>query len=546
MSNSVEYHLSATPKPYESALTLEGLTLEQYKVFTEERAAVEEKYEEAIRAHDVWKTAKAKEAWLEKLKVDKEVQAEKLKVLQKEEEEQKAAEEKKKEEERQVAILKEQQDAMEKKKKDDLKKKEEKKRLRKEQKKAEKLEKAMESSKGKGAAAELLREEKGVDADTKEEMLESLKKKALKKLKKIWDRKWKATVPAVTTVEKNKKRKQVAKSASVMESEVEEIPGPSKRVKMEVSGPMEGEEELKSNKRCIHCHQDGAHCFAHLASKKSNHRRTCSCCKTKKATCSFNKGNSSMLTVGSEEVSELLEKLVHMVEVLSNKVDVLTGQVISLGGHVDDLASCVELKDLGSVNSKALWRVMAWQLDEDMAQLRVKGPAEPKKMNADDPYKVANHEFWYGLRGLEKIAEMKLKHDLFQAIRNEFYKLEGCRSKWQFWKAYLRKHNCDDFLVEDSDLGEKVLDGKVRKLWKPYSRDLGIPALDGLFVLDGDSAGVTISEDEESDESEELESAEDDKNALVGGTEDVEMGEVAGVVDAYVMRMPLASTSHPA
>ncbi|KAK0430001.1 hypothetical protein EV421DRAFT_1913564 [Armillaria borealis] len=102
MSNSVEYHLSATPEPYESAPTPEGLTSEQYKVFTEEHVATEDKYEEAIGACKVWKAAKAKEVWLEKLKVDKEARAEKLKVLQKEEEEWKVAEEKKKEEERQA------------------------------------------------------------------------------------------------------------------------------------------------------------------------------------------------------------------------------------------------------------------------------------------------------------------------------------------------------------------------------------------------------------------------------------------------------------
>ncbi len=131
-----------------------------------------------------------------------------------------------------------------------------------------------------------------------------------------------------------------------------------------------------------------------------------------------------------------------------------------------------------------------------MAQLRAKGPAEPEKMNVDDPYEVANCKFWYGLGGLEKMVEMKLKRDLFQAMRNEFYKLNGRRSEWQFWKDYLRKHKCDDFMVEDSDLEEKVLDGKVRKPWKPYSKDLGIPALDGLFVLDGDPAGATTSEED--------------------------------------------------
>ncbi len=268
-----------------------------------------------------------------------------------------------------------------------------------------------------------------------------------------------------------------------------------------------------------------------------------------------------MLTISSEEVLELLAKLVNMVETLANKVDILTGQVVDLRSRVDNLVddfqseeidspeelisdmeewqvSCVELKDLERVNSEALWWVMQWQLDEDMVQLRVKGPVEPKKMNVDDLYKVTNREFWYSLGGLEKMAEMKLKWDLFQATRNEFYKLNGHRSEWQPWKNYLWKHNCNNFMVKDLNPGEKVLNSKVQKLWKPYRKDLGIPALDGLFVLDvvldGDSAEVTTSEgdgDEESGESEEeSESIEDNRNALAGGTEDVEMEEVADVV----------------
>ncbi len=103
------------------------------------------------------------------------------------------------------------------------------------------------------------------------------------------------------------------------------------------------------------------------------------CCKTKKATCSFNKGNSSALAVDSEEVSDLLEKLENTVETLANKVDILTGQVVDLRSCMDNLvddfqseeidaleelisdmeewqATCVELKDLEGVNSKALRR----------------------------------------------------------------------------------------------------------------------------------------------------------------------------------------------
>ncbi|KAK0430002.1 hypothetical protein EV421DRAFT_1939362 [Armillaria borealis] len=225
-----------------------------------------------------------------------------------------------------AAILKEQQDAVEKKKQDELRKekeaadaavekkkkddlKKEEKRLRKEQKKAEKVEKAAkatESRKGKGATeAALVNKEKGTDVDTKGEMLEGVKKKALKNV--------------------------------VEESDGESRPGPRKRVKMEILGLMEGEEEMIGNKRCMRCHQDSAHCFACLASEKSNHGHTYSHCKSKKAACSFNKGTSSALAIGSKEIMELLEKLANTVETLPNKVDILMGQVISLGGHMDDL-----------------------------------------------------------------------------------------------------------------------------------------------------------------------------------------------------------------
>ncbi len=43
MLNDVEYRQSATPEPYESAPTLEGLTSEEYQFFTEECAATEER-----------------------------------------------------------------------------------------------------------------------------------------------------------------------------------------------------------------------------------------------------------------------------------------------------------------------------------------------------------------------------------------------------------------------------------------------------------------------------------------------------------------------
>ncbi|KAK0446613.1 hypothetical protein EV421DRAFT_1901466 [Armillaria borealis] len=342
MLNSTEYCLSTSPEPYKTALTLEGLMSEEYKLLTNECAATEEKYVEAIRAHEAWKAAKAKEAWLAKLELDKKAQSDKLKALQKVEEEQKVAEAKKKEKKKQIALLKKKQeaegkqkkldelkakkivDAMKKKKQDDLKKKKKEKKLQKEQKKAEKAAKAMESEKGATEVAEvaLVNEEKGMDVDTEREMSEAM-------------------API------GPKRKQALKSASVVEeSDGEGRSGLSKRVKMKVSGPMEGEEELIE--RCMCCHQDSAYCFACLASKKSIHRRTCSRCKTKKAACSFNKGTLSVLAISSEEVLELLQKLVQTVETLSHKVDILTGQVISLRGHMDDLVDDFQSEDINS------------------------------------------------------------------------------------------------------------------------------------------------------------------------------------------------------
>ncbi len=94
------------------------------------------------------------------------------------------------------------------------------------------------------------------------------------------------------------------------------------------------------------------------------------------------------------------------------------------------------------------------------------------------------------------IEVMKVQHELFQATRNEFYKLGGRRSEWQFWKEHLHKH-CKDFMVEDLDLEEKILDGKVWKGLKPYGDDLGIPALDNLFVLESDPMAATSGEDKD-------------------------------------------------
>ncbi|SJL03615.1 uncharacterized protein ARMOST_06972 [Armillaria ostoyae] len=196
-------------------------------------------------------------------------------------------------------------------------------------------------------------------------------------------------------------------SSMVAESEEEGVPGPSKKMKVEIMGPTENEEELEENKHCIQCCQDGAKCFTRPGSMKTSQSHTCSHCKTKKAACSFNKDNSASITLG------------------------------------------------------------------------------------------------------------------------------GCQLEWQVWKAYLLKHHCKEFLVEDLDPQEEILDGKVRKAWKPYEPDLGIAALDSLFILDNDPKRATTSENEDEDSlesEEELESMRGEEDVLVEGAENVEMMEVVKVV----------------
>ncbi len=169
---------------------------------------------------------------------------------------------------------------------------------------------------------------------------------------------------------------------------------------------------------CMQCRLDSTRCFAKLASEKSNRGWTCSHCKVKKSTCFFNKGTTSSLVISSSEISEVLHNLVATVTVLAGKVDSLTGEVASLWSRIGDLCddyhtedlespsnflsdsklegwkvSCTELQDLEGVNSEALWQVMGFWLDRDIAQLRKGGPLEPNKVNPKDPYEIANRQF---------------------------------------------------------------------------------------------------------------------------------------------------------
>ncbi len=200
------------------------MTIEEIEAW----AATEENYVEAMAKHAAWREARAAAEQEEKSRLSHEAWAAKVEALKQKAEEKRRAEEKRKEEER-LHLLKEQEDAAEKKrladlkakedadaaeklkeqaeaadkkKKDDLRKKERKnaaRKLRREQKKKEKAVRASDSGRLPDLE-ELLREEKGSDTDT-EEVSESSKQEALKKMKDIRDGKRRATAPAVMSLD---------------------------------------------------------------------------------------------------------------------------------------------------------------------------------------------------------------------------------------------------------------------------------------------------------------------------------------------------------
>ncbi|PBK77864.1 hypothetical protein ARMSODRAFT_1010503 [Armillaria solidipes] len=103
------------------------------------------------------------------------------------------------------------------------------------------------------------------------------------------------------------------------------------------------------------------------------------------------------------------------------------------------------------------------------------------------------------------------------------------------YKEALCKHNCKDFMMEDSDPEAEISDGKIRKGQKPYGDNLGIPALNNLFILDmaPKEEDSEKDEDEDSKESEdESESTKDKDNAPAESMEDVEMTEMVNAVGA--------------
>ncbi|PBK71800.1 hypothetical protein ARMSODRAFT_973371 [Armillaria solidipes] len=172
------------------------------------------------------------------------------------------------------------------------------------------------------------------------------------KVKEKWqvkhNGKRKVSEPAVSTVGEGKKRKCPTKSVSVMaESGEEGVPGPSKKAKMEIIGPMENKEELQGNTRAGHV----------------------PIAKTKKAAYSFNKDMSLSIAVGSKEISEAIQKLMDTVDTLANKVDQLTSKVVFLwsyiGGFIDDfnMKDIESPEDLLLVSNVEEWNALHLELE---------------------------------------------------------------------------------------------------------------------------------------------------------------------------------------
>ncbi len=170
-------------------------------------------------------------------------------------------------------------------------------------------------------AAELLREEKGTDGDSEGE---ASRVRACQYLE--GETQWKAEGGgAWVSSTEGRKRKRATKSASMVDSREEGVAGSSKRVKLEITGPAEGEGmsswgivSLFSSSGLLVIDFRFRALYAGAVwivpdvlqsrpPKNPTKGRLAPCCKVKKSACSFNKGTTSSLVISSEEISEVLQ-----------------------------------------------------------------------------------------------------------------------------------------------------------------------------------------------------------------------------------------------
>ncbi|PBK62703.1 hypothetical protein ARMSODRAFT_980541 [Armillaria solidipes] len=515
MSSSNEYRLSVTPEPYESAPTPPDLTAEEYKALTAERAAEEERYDEAVGKHEGWKAMKAKEARAEALRLKEVARAAKLEALKRQELE------KEKEKERLQLEAEEKErlrlEAEEKQRKLDLEKREREEDAAKKaleeaaaKKKQDDLERERQDEENENLLAAAGIPPSGEDGDSESDPADpkTAAMAELRKKCKIVEGKKKAGSAET--------RKCKVRSTSLVESGEEggnASAGPSvpKRLKTEPEPTAQDKVFTGSGRwrrripnsvltgflgRCGKCRTDKAVCFV------CGGVRTCQRCRVKKARCTFNKSGEDSGAAESPTVLELLQDICARLTRLEDKVDAVAGRVEDL---VDDYdvdnevkypedfipksvkaefeASRMELRKTGDIYCEVLREVAKHRLDRDMALIKAEGLTSLSSelpLGVDDPYEILNKSFWIGTVGAAGLCEKMLARNKFLRARRDFYNAHGRRVEWQLWKQLLKDQ--EGYRVEDSD--EPLdLEEQIRTDMIPGAESVGIPDLDVMIKM---------------------------------------------------------------
>ncbi|SJL07240.1 uncharacterized protein ARMOST_10583 [Armillaria ostoyae] len=437
MSSSNEYRLSTTPEPYESAPMPPNLTAEEYKALTAERAAEEERYDEAVGKHEGWKAMKAKEAQAAKLEVLRQQELEKEKEqlwLEAEERQWKLDLEKKEQEE--AAAKKASEEAAAKKKQDDLDRE---------------RERQDEENEDLLAAAGV--PPSGEDGDSELDPIAEGKKKA----------------------RSTESRKRKVRLTSLVESGEEDgnvSAGPSvpEHLKTEPE-PMAQDKVFTGSGRCGKCHTDKAVCFI------CGRVRTCQRCHVKKVRCTFNKSGEDSGAAEGLNVLELLQDISSRLMHLEDKVDAIMGHMEDL---VDDYDVDNEVKypeDFVPKSVKAEFEA------SDMALIKAEGLTSLSSelpLGVDDPYKILNKSFWIGIVSTAGLHEKMLACNKFLQAHQDFYNAHGRPVEWQLWKRLLKDQ--EGYRVEDSD---ELLDleEEIQMDMIPEAESVGIPDLDAMIKM---------------------------------------------------------------
>ncbi|PBK75374.1 hypothetical protein ARMSODRAFT_970046 [Armillaria solidipes] len=388
----IEYHLSATPEPYESAPTPMDLTTEEYKTLTAEWTATEKKYDEAVGKHKEWKATWAKEAWAEKLRLKEKACAVKLEALRQQELE--------KEQLQLEAEEKQQKLDLAKKALDDLAKAKEKAKKKEDEENKDLLAAASILSSGEDGnsesdpadlkaivMAELRKRHKIAEEKKKEGSAETQRCKFRNKVNMLppfssplyqgpfftaQDTEFLRNLLGQSPIRCStgptmhpllicqhpkginfcfsKAMERILsdpfrvgesllalhRSASVVDSGGEDgnvLAGPSvpKHLKTEPE-PMAQDKVYTGSECCGKCQTDKATCFV------CGGVFTCQCCHIKKVQCTFNKGSDNSSTAESTSVLELLQDISARLTHLENKVEAIADQVEDLVDdyHVDN------------------------------------------------------------------------------------------------------------------------------------------------------------------------------------------------------------------